>query len=178
MSRPGVLIYFDLLSSCDMLSDEQAGKWIKAVHRYAAAPNPTPPDFSHDLVLAMFWSFTQPQLDTDAKKYNEKVEKSRYAVYCREAEKNGVSKQTFEEWQKSSSHIGQYQVLSDDIQLQSNNNYNNNPITKTIPITNTGTETKGGMGEKEGELPDINEILLRMTHSVKEPDFLRHFPDY
>ena len=49
-------------------------------------------------MLGMAWDFIRPNLDRDAKQYNQKVIKSQYAVYVRECNKKGIEAAVYEDW--------------------------------------------------------------------------------
>ena len=125
MARPGVMIYFDIRKSLEFLSDQQKGQLFQAILEYAELG--IIPQF--DGILAMAWTFVQPQIDRDSGRYEHKVEKAKYAVFVREEKKKGVEEPlSFDEW-RCSGVSSDYREISDDI--------GRHPITNTIPTTNT-----------------------------------------
>ena len=99
MPRPGVMIYFDMAPAMKFLSFEQKGRLLDAILQYAESG--LEPDFD-DPMLGMAWFFVVNRIDKDGEAYEEKVEQKRYAVYCREAKKNGATPLAFEEWKQIS----------------------------------------------------------------------------
>ena len=71
--KDSFLLYTEIFEQVDLLTDEQAGKFIKAVLHYEADMDL--PEL--DGVTAMVFSFVRQKLDRDAKKYDEICEKRR-----------------------------------------------------------------------------------------------------
>ena len=69
------ILYTEMHEQMDLLTDEQAGKLIKAVFHYKA--DMELPEM--DSVTAMVFAFVRQKLDRDAKKYDEVCEKHRQA---------------------------------------------------------------------------------------------------
>ena len=95
VKRPGVMVYFSMRPSLNFLNDEQLGKLFRAMLDYAEYG--TKPDFI-DPLLGMAWSFVSSGIDRDWESYIEKVDKRKYATYCREAQKRQLEELPFEEW--------------------------------------------------------------------------------
>ena len=93
--RPGVMLYFSARPSFKYLSYEQMGRLYEAILDYGEFG--TQPNFD-DPLLGMAWSFVAPGIDRDWDAYLEKVDKRKYAAYCREAQKNQIEAMPFEEW--------------------------------------------------------------------------------
>ena len=111
MSRPGVMIYFDILPALKILPDADRGKLFMAMLEYAQFG--AVPDF--DGALDMAWQFIYPKLDRDAEAYNNACKGKKYAVFCREYKKaNSAEPPSFAEW-KSNYRSGSYQPISTDI---------------------------------------------------------------
>lgn len=55
------------------------------------------PDFD-DPLLGMSWVSIASGIDRDGEVYNEKVDKKKYATFCREAQKKEIEPISFEEW--------------------------------------------------------------------------------
>lgn len=78
-----------------MLSDEECGKLLRAMLVYGE--DGVEPLFDTDK-MKMAWAFVKPRTDKDERSYNNKVAKSKYAVYCREAKKKGEEPLSFNDW--------------------------------------------------------------------------------
>lgn len=99
MNRPGVMIYFSLRPALKYLKDEQLGQLLRAILDYAECGEI--PDFL-DPLLAMAWSFVVSGIDRDWEAYQAKVEKRKYAAYCRDVLKSQNAKPSYEQWQAMS----------------------------------------------------------------------------
>lgn len=64
------LLYFDMQESFEKLSDEQAGKLIKALFRYATTREETA---ELDPAADMLFAILQRAIDRDTEKYNRKI---------------------------------------------------------------------------------------------------------
>ncbi|MBQ7026194.1 MAG: hypothetical protein IJN31_06280, partial [Peptococcaceae bacterium] len=69
------ILYGSYEEQLNMLTDEQAGKWIKAIYAYVR----TGEKHSDDPLVAMLLSVAGHQLDIDARKYAEKKERLKEA---------------------------------------------------------------------------------------------------
>lgn len=95
MSRPGIMVYFDIVRSLEDLNDAEVGQLFRALLEYGQTG--VLPDFQ-DRTLRTVWRHLQAQADQDAAKYSKKCLDSRFAVYCREAEKKGQIPLPRDEW--------------------------------------------------------------------------------
>ena len=73
--KTSFVLYSSYEEQLDMLTDEQAGKWIKSLYVY----HRTGEKQCDDPMVAMLLSFTGHQMDIDARKYAEKKERLRAA---------------------------------------------------------------------------------------------------
>ena len=93
--RPGVMLYFDGVAQVlERLTDEQAGQLFKAIFAYALAGEIK----DLDPLAAVVFDLLRPKIDRDAERYDSKVLKSRYAVWCRENVRKGGQPVSFEQW--------------------------------------------------------------------------------
>lgn len=76
---------------------EQRGILFDAILEYAECG--VEPTFCDD-TMKMAWAFVRPRTDRDGMNYNLKVAKSKYAVYCREAKKEGKEPLSFTDWKE------------------------------------------------------------------------------
>ncbi len=75
--RPGLMLYFDTVPVFERLSDEDAGRLIKAVLAYASTGELVPLDGT----LALLFELIRPRIDRDAEKYEQAVQKRKYGGY-------------------------------------------------------------------------------------------------
>ena len=94
--RPGMMVYFDLLQAMEELNWEQKGRLLEAMLRYGA--DGEEPEL--DPTCRMLWVFLRRQMDRDRRAYDERCRKSRYAVYCRVARREGIEPADYETWQE------------------------------------------------------------------------------
>lgn len=161
MPKPGVLLYFGDMEVIDEMTDEEAGKILRAIISYAKTG--TEPIFdSRDLRLA--WIPFKIRIDNDSKAYEDKVISSEYATYCREAKRSGIHPLEKKLWlqevfpykkrrNKLSDDIDRYQTISNNNTSTSSNintNSNFNPSSKT---TRTRAEATG-----HGDTPTVEEV--------------------
>ena len=123
MPKPGVMFYFDVRPCIKRLNIEEKGCLFEAILDYGEFGNI--PDF--DGALGVAWDFIQPKLDRDAGRYDKQVEQKQYAVYVREAKKNGGTPVSFDEWKLLSddekhrlisADIGRYPTTTSNLNLQ------------------------------------------------------------
>ena len=99
MNRAGVMIYFSLRPALTYLNDEQLGQLLRAILDYAEYGDI--PELI-DPLLAMAWSFVASGIDRDWEAYKEKVEKRKYATFCREVLRNQKEEPTYDDWKRMS----------------------------------------------------------------------------
>ena len=78
MEKQTFILFTENKSLVDKLSDEQAGKLIKAVFQYEC--DDTFPDFSDDLALSLVFDVMKRQLDYSREKYEIIKEKRKEAA--------------------------------------------------------------------------------------------------
>lgn len=92
--RPGVMLYFENRECIEALSDDEAGKLMKATLQYAqTGENP-----QFEGVLNLVWLLLRPVIDRDAQRYRTQCLTKTYAVYCREQDKKGEDRLSFDDW--------------------------------------------------------------------------------
>ena len=102
------ILYGSYEEQLNMLTDEQAGKWIKAIYAYVR----TGEKHSDDPLVAMLLSVAGHQLDIDARKYAEKKERLKEAA--RKAGKASAEKRAMkkaEETQRNATVVNDCQRL-------------------------------------------------------------------
>ena len=95
MSKPGIMIYFDLIEPLKGLPADQRGELMLAMLEYGR--DGTVPEFDGTLGLA--WGFIRPKLDRDDAAYEETVLQRKYAQFCRKRNKLQLPKIPFVLWQ-------------------------------------------------------------------------------
>ena len=148
-TRPGVMVYFeDFVAADQTMTDEQMGRFIRAIVHYAKDGEWQ--TFDDDPILRFAFIGAKPKIDRDGETYEKKKLHGQYMTYVREAKENGEKYLKESEWiEQIKSTASNYQYLS-----ESNSNYQS-PIavastsasTFTIPSASTFTP---GKGEAEG----------------------------
>lgn len=135
MSRPGIMIYFDIEPAVSMLSDAEAGQLLKAALEYGH--HGVVPLFEGEAgLLSMAWSFIRPKLDRDNAQYEKTISDRRYAAYCSHTSE-GDERLSREEWemQQSAPASTCQQVL---------------PTTTVTPTSKSSLSSKGTAGGTTG----------------------------
>ena len=88
------MLYFEIRPALQRLDNTEKGRLFDAILDYAA--DGITPEF--DGMLGMAWDFIRPNLDRDAKRYNQKSIGSQYAVYVRECKRKGREPVSREDW--------------------------------------------------------------------------------
>lgn len=197
-SRPGVMLYFDLAPMLVRLSDEQRGKLLMAIVDYAQSGNRPEPD---DIVLHVLWPFIEQRIDTDAQVYQEKVTKSRYAAYCRDARRAGEEPVSYDCWLTTHANEDtEDRALSPDIDRcasgikpdqPSSNDSKRTPNTDTKSKTASNTESEStaasaakinnkGVNKRPSRFtpPTVDEIRLYCLERKNTVDARRFFDHY
>lgn len=92
--RPGFMVYFDSAPAFERLSDGDAGKLIKAVFSYASTGALMPLDG----MTAMAFDLLRPRLDRDAEKYEQTIQRRRYAGYSKACRDRGEEPLDLDSW--------------------------------------------------------------------------------
>lgn len=132
MPRPGIMIYFDMLSPIRVLSDADKGRLLVAMLEYGQTSKA--PAF--DGMLALAWEFVRPKIDRDSEEYNRTVLKRQYATFCRDRKKKGEPEISFEEWIQTIGNQSN-QEISSDIKWYPTTTANTTPATYTTTTTAT-----------------------------------------
>ena len=136
MARPGIMIYFDMLSPIRVLSDADKGRLLLAMLEYGQ--DGTEPNF--DGMLALAWEFAKPKLDKDNEEYNRTIMKRQYATFCRDRKKKGEPDISFDEWKMTADNCN-HQVISNDIKWYPTTTTTTTTTTATATATTTATAT-------------------------------------
>ena len=93
-NKPGVMVYFDLVHTLEMLSDQEAGILFRAIMYYGMDGTRTklPPN------LMLLWPLIEMRINSDDARYNLKSQKKKYAVYVRWAKEHGQEPLSFNSW--------------------------------------------------------------------------------
>ena len=150
--QPGVLIFFDMEESIQLLDREERGDLLTAILAYGRRGEA--PDFSDNRTLQAVWAFIRPSIDRSNKKYRETVEKRRIAGLTSDfrrnyAPKNGISpddQDALDEYicQHMSTKISSVDKLNVEKEIE----------TKHSEEKIRGEEKKRGVGRKETIAPD------------------------
>lgn len=96
--RPGIMVYFDLIDSLQDYTDAEAGLLFRAMLEYGKTG--AIPEFS-DRGMKTLWRSIQQKIDRDGGKYRDRCDSGAYAVYVREANKQGIEPLTFDDWKSN-----------------------------------------------------------------------------
>lgn len=99
MSKPGVVVYFDIRPCIARLSLSEKGQLFDAILDYAE--NGVEPEIDGGLGVA--WDFIRPRIDKDSARYARKVESNQYAVFTRELKKRGLEPVSRDVWESMTS---------------------------------------------------------------------------
>lgn len=125
--RPGVMLFFDVRPALKRLTIEERGRLFEAILDYGELG--LLPEFEGG--LGIVWDFIQPRIDQDAARYADRVLKTKYSVYAREAKKAGIQPVEFEIWRTDPDAF--YRAISSDA--------NRYPTTTTAPTPTTTATT-------------------------------------
>lgn len=165
--QPGTMLYFDIRPCLKRLSTQEKGILFEAILDYGEFG--AVPELEGQLGVA--WDFIQPRLDRDRERYGEQVVKKKYAVYVREAKRQGEVPLPFDVW-KVSDDNETYQVISDDIGWYPTTTPTTTPSTTPSPST-TPTSTPTGSGRQsrpkteEQKFEDMRKQRMRMLQGGK-----------
>lgn len=124
MTRPGIMLYFDILEPLKVLPDADKGRLLTAILEYGQLG--AIPEF--DGMLAMAWGFIKPKLDRDGTAYEKAISQRKYAAFIKKLKAQGREKIEMEEWQALSDDDRKRMVTPVD---------ERNPTTTVSPSTNT-----------------------------------------
>lgn len=128
--QPGVMLYFENRECIEALSDADAGRLTKAILQYAQTGKR--PQFEG--VLHIVWLVLKPVIDRDAGRYLRLCQQKAYAVYCREQDKTGDPRLTYDEWCAS-------ETSSDPSRYPTTTTTTNTATTTTATANTTTTTT-------------------------------------
>ena len=132
MSRPGLLLYFDIVPALDKLPLDAVGELLlKALHYAQDGVEPVFDDAS----LGFAWAFLRPSIDRDGAAYQDKRLKGDWLVYCRRCKQDGTQALSFEMWRQ---HIdnGTLQSVDATSPTPSTTSTQNQPSSNTSPTPN------------------------------------------
>ena len=83
------IVFCDRLNELEMLTDEQAGKLMKALFRYASTGDVI--SDSEDVAVKLIFSVMKSAIDENCTKYNNRCEKNRQIALEREAKRSRIN---------------------------------------------------------------------------------------
>lgn len=98
-SKPGVMIYFDILNIFPFLSNAEKGILFEAMMRYGKEG--TEPDLESSKLLNAIWCLMKARLDADDARYNDVVNHRKYAAYVRWCKKKDQEAMDYDTWVES-----------------------------------------------------------------------------
>ena len=152
--RPGVMIYLEVRESLKFLSLEEKGKLFDAVLEYGELG--VIPEF--DGMLGMAWAFMKPKLDADAERYEDTVQKRKYANVVKKLKKSDSDADipSFEQWQEINETTWNHME-----------SYRTTWTPTTTPTTTATTEIKK-KEEKELSMQERKEQMIRQLKAYRE----------
>lgn len=97
--KPGIMIYFDLLSPLSLLSYEEKGILLQTMLVYGKTGEE--PKIERSDLLEMAWCIIRQRLDLDDETYHKKVARRKYAAYVRWCKKKGNTVLDYDDWVSS-----------------------------------------------------------------------------
>lgn len=173
LEAPGFIIYKDTFAPLiQFLSPSELGKLVTAMYTYCD----TGAEPAAKGRLAFAWGTVKPRMDRDMERYMTKVETSKYAAYCREQKKAGLTPLSREAW-----ITAQDRVISSDIVRYPNKDTDINTDTDTDSNSNSNTEKEipaAGTHAPSAE-PDEEEVRRYCEEKgyslVNEEKFVSHY---
>ena len=104
--KPGVMIYFDMISTLNQLSDKQAGILFRTILQYAKTG--IPPELPDR--LRVLWPMIEMRIIADHQRYKTVSFKRSYAVYARWAKARGQEVLPYEQWICQQDDVEEYQM--------------------------------------------------------------------
>ena len=98
-NKPGIMIYFDLLTPLKRMTNEEKGILLQSMLEYGKYGRE--PKFRKNPKLDMAWCIIQGRLDLDDETYHKKVARGKYAAYVRWSKKKGSTVLDYDEWVES-----------------------------------------------------------------------------
>lgn len=144
--RPGFMLYFDTAPAFERLSDEDAGRLIKAALAYASTGELVPLDGT----LALLFELIRPRLDRDAEKYEQTVQKRKYGGYKKTCLDRNETPLEYEIWLEHAQACTSMPTAT--ATSTTTPTVNTTPIAKTITDTTNSDRFIGK--ESLGENPD------------------------
>lgn len=133
-TKPGMMLYFSLWEPILELDDATVASLVRATMRYSF--DGIDPEL--DGITNTLWKMIKPGIDADAERYEQKIEKRQYAVYCRGEKAAGCTPVDFDTWRRMTHDDCNFCCDANDIKC---NHLISNDITRQ-PISNTNTITK------------------------------------
>lgn len=159
MSKPGVVVYFDIRPCIARLSLSEKGQLFDAILDYAE--NGVEPEIDGGLGVA--WDFIRPRIDKDSERYARKVESNQYAVFTRELKRRGQEPVPRDVWETMTSTERERMISSDSDDVSESSydiaRYPNNNLQLTTIFSSE-------LGAAEPDKPESKE----RTKKVFAPD--------
>ena len=117
------VLYKNRSKEVELLTDEQAGKLLKAIFKYAN--NEEVPEFEDDIALKIVFSIISDEIGRNQEKYNQKCERIKEAALRREEEKRksneNPEKHNRAEKAQSCTIVNEKHNRAEKAQIESNN---------------------------------------------------------
>lgn len=165
--RPGFLLYFDIRPALERLNDAERGQWLLAVINYAEF-GALPSELGG--MVGMAFDMFKPTVDRDAERYDGRVLKNRYAVFCREEQKRGETPCSFDEFKERCN-----QTISLDIERYPTTTTASapTPTTTPTPTTAAAATTAPTTATARASTPTAAGELTEEYHKITNDEFNR-----
>ena len=111
MTKPGIMLYFELRPCIDQLQEKEKAELLVAMMDYGEYGSV--PELSER--VGLIWPLIRQKLDRDTKRYEQTVQNKRYAAYVRDCKYHGNEPLRRTDWEKAFHH-----VISADITCNQN----------------------------------------------------------
>lgn len=163
--RKSFMLYLDNLRQWEMLSDEQAGVLIKALHRYAQSGEQLR---SADGMVMMAYSFITSQIDRDAEKYDET---------CKKRAENARKRYQKPDGEQTANASGEMQNLQMHTNA-SDTDKDTDKDTDTDTERDKETDIQGASPAHSFAPPSVDEVrdyCRKRKNRISAPRFVEHY---
>jgi hypothetical protein len=163
--KKSIILYVDVISTFEELSDEEAGKLIKHIFRYVNDQNPTPPD----RITKIAFEPIKQQLKRDLKRWESiKLKRSAAGLASAEKRKQDAANSTHVDKSKQVSTLSTVSV-NDSVSVNVNDN-----VTVNVTYLMVESEFKNADAWKESlqkllkkDLPATNGLIDSFLAEIK-----------
>lgn len=164
------ILYTSRSKEVDLLTDEQAGKLLKAIFKYAN--NEEVPEFEDDIALKIVYSIISGEIGRNQEKYNQKCERIKEAALRREEEKRksteNSEKHNRAEKAQSCTIVNEKHNRAEKAQIESNNVDVDDDVDKDVDVDKDNDVDVDD--NKDVDVDDDISFLHHSSEKMKEGD--------